>query len=146
MYLLRCRDFQVVYVSETGRFFGTRIKEHTSAFINNNFIKSAFAQHILEEKHHSDDPLLFHNENRFRPRLALETIEMFWSSGKFESPGDHLERHILQGNFNHSPQASLRDKNIKKSWLPRSIFFSCQPNISVQPEGCYHKTREERHL
>lgn len=76
VYLLRCRDCQAAYVGETGRSFRTRIKEHISAYLNNNYTKSAFAKHLLEENHQPDGPILLHFEDRFRPRLALETIEI----------------------------------------------------------------------
>ena len=76
VYLLHCRDCPAAYVGETGRSFHTRLKEHMSVFLNNNYTKFAFSKHLLVEKHRPDDPILLHFESRFRPRLELETVEI----------------------------------------------------------------------
>jgi hypothetical protein len=50
VYQLECEDCNRKYVGQTGRSFHTRYKEHKGDF-DNNYHKSLFAKHLLEEGH-----------------------------------------------------------------------------------------------
>ena len=50
IYKLTCKDCPKIYIGQTGRSFGKRIKEHYSNFVNNKN-SSNYANHLLESNH-----------------------------------------------------------------------------------------------
>lgn len=74
--MLCCRDCPAAYIGETGRAFRTRLNDHVSAYTNGNVTKSAFARHLLENNHSGGEEIILHTENKFRRRIALESIEI----------------------------------------------------------------------
>lgn len=78
VYKLKCSDCEAVYIGETGRQLSVRVREHVHAFTENKPKKSAFAAHLIQNNHSFQEGMevLLHEENDFRKRLALETIEI----------------------------------------------------------------------
>jgi hypothetical protein len=50
VYLMKCINYPLKYVGQTGRTFYTRYKEHIQAIRNNN-INSGYSNHILRTGH-----------------------------------------------------------------------------------------------
>ena len=65
-------------MGETSRKLSTRLKEHFYALKSKQPHRSAFAAHLLESGHSSDniEISLLHEENSYSRRLALEALEI----------------------------------------------------------------------
>ena len=51
VYQISCRDYNAVYVGETGRSVRTRKREHANAVETFNTRKSALSQHVMDFNH-----------------------------------------------------------------------------------------------
>ena len=49
-----------VYIEETNRAFSMQINDRISAHANKNFVKLAFAKHLLENDHNGGEEVLLH--------------------------------------------------------------------------------------
>ncbi|XP_018577017.1 uncharacterized protein LOC108915468 [Anoplophora glabripennis] len=74
-----------VYIGQTGRHINTRLKEHKSHLKNNNWEKSAIAQHRADIGHTVDlsEANMVVREIRFWPRLYREALEIYRNPNNF---------------------------------------------------------------
>lgn len=71
-----------VYIGETGRFFGVRLKEHISDITRNRFDKLGLAEHACSSSHYicMEQAKLIHKEDHYLKRRIKEAIEIEKSS------------------------------------------------------------------
>ena len=77
VYLLRCRDWPVADVGETGKSFSVRMEwAHLRIWKQQPNKICLYETHLLDEAHARGDEVILHTENNFNRRLALENIEI----------------------------------------------------------------------
>lgn len=100
VYKLTCTDCSKVYVGQTGRQFRQRYKEH-SADYKHERRKSAFAKHLLDEKH-KHMPIeqtleVLYKEKKGNKLNTLEALEIY----------KHKNNIINEESINHNPLFEL---------------------------------------
>ena len=73
VYQISCRDYNAVYVDETGRNVKTRKREHADAVKTFNTKKSALSQHVMDFDHRIDwnnVKILKSESHAYRHRVA----------------------------------------------------------------------------
>jgi len=71
-----------VYIGETGRSFGIRLKEHINDITRNRSEKSGLAEHACSSSHYicMEQAKLIHKEDHYLKRRVKEAIEIEKSS------------------------------------------------------------------
>jgi hypothetical protein len=74
VYSIRCGDCEL-YLGQSKRQFGTRLKEHQKAVSTLDKGKSALAEHVCDTKHEIvwENSKVITTNNRYGQRLCLET-------------------------------------------------------------------------
>lgn len=76
VYKLKCGSCSKIYIGQTGRSFGKRIKEHKTSF-NKKHSNSHYAIHLNSEQHNFDENFeILHLENKSKKLNLLESMEI----------------------------------------------------------------------
>lgn len=93
VYELSCKNCPKKYVGRTCRNFAKRLNEHKRSYKNNK-TDSAYANHLLSDKHNFNEDLkILHKETNFQKLCLLEYMEI--NKGKLSNNllNDQTEYH-----------------------------------------------------
>jgi hypothetical protein len=111
MYQMRCMDWPLKYIGQTGRTFKTRYKEHIQAIRNNNG-NSGYSKHILKMGH------------------TYASITNTMKVLKTERKGkllNTLERYYMYcGIFAPSKNCNIETRSHDYATVDEAVFFLCR--------------------
>ena len=78
VYRIHCKNCNFIYIGQTYKKLGIRIKQHEGALRNNYPNRSNVAKHAIDFKHTIDfeNPTIAFVETNYRTRLILESLEI----------------------------------------------------------------------
>ena len=103
VYEIKCASCNIKYIGQSGRSFGTRMKEHSAAIRLKNLGCSAFSDHCVSNGHDFDGTFrILHNSSKGKLLNILEGYEI-WKASKSgvvcNDKQDILRTPLLAVNF-----------------------------------------------
>jgi hypothetical protein len=131
VYQMGCKDCNLKYVSQTGRTFRTRYKEHIREIKMNGQI-SKFAQHILDTTHNYDTIEktmgILHIDKKGRMLNALESYHIY------ELTKQNLQMNeALTDNYNPIYDTLIKIKSNTWNLTHSSIKYSLIQDVTSTP-------------